>query len=157
MCGIFQKKGKKGKTLKTLGKNIQDFKIFWKRAGFLSHLDLKTLERLFPCFLISSTIMILFPSILSCFIKCKVFATHREVWFLSSNFNMLFFYAFENNPCTKWFVAKRLGSAIFYYFFIIFTFRKWYIAKFLHYIITTKWIIPNRRLSLQKDVQIVQN
>ena len=85
------KKGKKGKTLKSLGKDIQNFKIFWKRAGFLSHLDLKTLERLFPCFLISSAIMILFSSILSCFIKSKVFATHSEVWFLSSNFQYVIF------------------------------------------------------------------
>ena len=90
-------------------------------------------------------------------LRAKYLLHIAKFGFLVQIFNMLFFNAFENNPCTKWFVAKRLGSAIFYYFFIIFTFRKWYIAKSLHCIITTKWIIPSRTLSLQKDVQIVQN
>ena len=39
MCAVFQKKGqKKGKMFENLDKNIQNLKIFWKRAASYMHL-----------------------------------------------------------------------------------------------------------------------
>ena len=75
--GIFQKV----RACKTsLGKNIQNFKIFWKRACFLSHLYLQILQGLLPCFLISPAFMILFSSSL----PAKQFMT-KTAW----NFELL--------------------------------------------------------------------
>ena len=145
MCTIFPKKSK---IFEGLGKNIQNFKIFWKRACFLSHLYLKTLKRLLPCFLISSAFVISFSS----FLPSKQFKT-EIVW----NFELCHVLM----PLKIIHVASDFQQKDWAVHFLstIFTIRKHYIPKFSHYQYhqinypqQTK-----RTISLQKDVSIVQN